>query len=122
MGDRVSYPVAGKINLAGQTREQYRVQAAFVIFLNLFHTLAMALITTQRLYAVVSHASQHRQQQQRNAQIAPQSAAVGDAVQIDMLGAVGVGKQIGDDPFGVERVCMSIPASRRSSLHCSCAG
>ena len=63
----------------------------------------MALITTQRLYAVVSHASQHRQQQQRNAQIAPQSAAVGDAVQIDMLGAVGVGKQIGDDPFGVER-------------------
>lgn len=102
MRDRVSHPAAQELILMIRGRDENRIQAAFIIFLNFFHALTLALIAADRLHTVPRHTAKHRQQQQSGAKIAPQPAAIGNAVQVDMLGAIGVGIKIGDNPLRME--------------------
>ena len=63
----------------------------------------MALIATKSLDTVIRRTAQHGQQQQRCAEVTPQTGAVRNTMQVDMLRAVGVGVKIGDDAFCLER-------------------
>ena len=63
----------------------------------------MALIATKSLEAVIRRAAQHGQQQQSGAEIAPQTGAIGNTMQVDVLRPVGIGIKIGDDAFCLER-------------------